>query len=206
MVALANSFVDGVLSILELQVDRVEVKEELCVDGRCFSELEQRVLELEAQLQELSTQATVVETEPEPESTSEVEIPATEDSTTGVDGADLVVESVSGEEGVEIVPEIPAAETVETEALSDGQTTEDSTTVIVEEETAWLRTRWRRCLSQLSLKRRSQYLKRGSRNSRSQIRLRLYQSQSQRQQRLRWLLMMGCSKVSKKFLLMLVRG
>jgi hypothetical protein len=135
MVALANGFVDGVLSILELQVDRVEVKEELCVDGRCFSELEQRVLELEAQLQELSTQATVVETEPEPESTSEVEIPATEDSTTGVDGADLVVESVSGEEGVEIVPEIPAAETVETEALSDGQTTEDSTTVIVEEET-----------------------------------------------------------------------
>jgi hypothetical protein len=136
MVALANGFVDGVLSILELQVDRVEVKEELCVDGRCFSELEQRVLELEAQLQELSTQATVVETEPEPESTSEVEIPATEDSTTGVDGADLVVESVSGEEGVEIVPEIPAAETVETEALLDGQTTEDSTTVIVEEETA----------------------------------------------------------------------
>jgi hypothetical protein len=35
LVALANSFVDGVFSIFELRADRVEVADELCVDGVC---------------------------------------------------------------------------------------------------------------------------------------------------------------------------
>jgi hypothetical protein len=34
---LANNFVDGVLSIFKLKADRVEVKEELCVDGVCIN-------------------------------------------------------------------------------------------------------------------------------------------------------------------------
>jgi hypothetical protein len=34
---LANNFVDGVLSIFELRVNRVEVSEELCVDGVCLN-------------------------------------------------------------------------------------------------------------------------------------------------------------------------
>jgi hypothetical protein len=36
LVALANSFVGGVFSIFELRADRVEVAEELCVDGVCL--------------------------------------------------------------------------------------------------------------------------------------------------------------------------
>ena len=36
LVALANSFVDGILSIFELRADRIEVAEELCVDGVCI--------------------------------------------------------------------------------------------------------------------------------------------------------------------------
>ncbi len=35
LVNLANNFVDGVLSIFTLRADRVEVKDELCVDGVC---------------------------------------------------------------------------------------------------------------------------------------------------------------------------
>jgi hypothetical protein len=37
MISLANSFVDGVLSIFELRADRIEVKDELCVDGVCVN-------------------------------------------------------------------------------------------------------------------------------------------------------------------------
>ena len=37
LVALANSFVDGVLSIFEIKVDRIEVADELCVDGVCVN-------------------------------------------------------------------------------------------------------------------------------------------------------------------------
>ncbi len=37
LVTLANNFVDGVLSILTLKADRVEVKEEICVDGVCLN-------------------------------------------------------------------------------------------------------------------------------------------------------------------------
>jgi hypothetical protein len=34
---LANNFVDGVLSVFKLKADRIEVKEELCVDGVCIN-------------------------------------------------------------------------------------------------------------------------------------------------------------------------
>jgi len=37
LVTLANSFVDGVFSIFELRADRIEVANELCVDGVCVS-------------------------------------------------------------------------------------------------------------------------------------------------------------------------
>jgi len=37
LVALANSFVDGVFSIFELRADRIEVANELCVDGMCIN-------------------------------------------------------------------------------------------------------------------------------------------------------------------------
>jgi hypothetical protein len=37
LVALANNFVDGVLSIFELRADRIEVANELCVDGVCVT-------------------------------------------------------------------------------------------------------------------------------------------------------------------------
>ena len=36
LVSLANRFVDGVFSVFELRADRVEVAEELCVDGVCI--------------------------------------------------------------------------------------------------------------------------------------------------------------------------
>jgi hypothetical protein len=37
LVTLANSFVDGVFSIFELRADRIEVANELCVDGMCIN-------------------------------------------------------------------------------------------------------------------------------------------------------------------------
>lgn len=37
LVKLANSFVDGVLSIFEIRVNRIEVENELCVDGVCIN-------------------------------------------------------------------------------------------------------------------------------------------------------------------------
>jgi hypothetical protein len=36
LVSLANNFVDGVLKVFTLKADRVEVKEEICVDGVCL--------------------------------------------------------------------------------------------------------------------------------------------------------------------------
>ena len=36
LVALANNFVDGVLSIFEIKTNRIEVAEELCIDGVCI--------------------------------------------------------------------------------------------------------------------------------------------------------------------------
>jgi hypothetical protein len=46
LVTLANQFVDGVLSVFTLRADRVEVKDELCVDGVCVNALDlQKMLE-----------------------------------------------------------------------------------------------------------------------------------------------------------------
>jgi hypothetical protein len=44
LVALANSFVDGVFSVFEIRADRVEVAEELCVDGVCVTADDLRTL------------------------------------------------------------------------------------------------------------------------------------------------------------------
>jgi len=44
LVTLANDFVDGVLSILEIHVDRVEISNELCVDDVCLNADDLRAL------------------------------------------------------------------------------------------------------------------------------------------------------------------
>lgn len=44
LIALADRFVDGVFSVLELRADRVEVAEELCVDGVCLNADDLRAL------------------------------------------------------------------------------------------------------------------------------------------------------------------
>jgi hypothetical protein len=82
LVTLANSFVDGVFSIFELRADRVEVAEELCVDGVCIDADDLRQM-LEGNQANQNTNSTggdpngsdpapapAPETEPEPEPTT----------------------------------------------------------------------------------------------------------------------------------------
>ncbi|MEZ4103660.1 MAG: hypothetical protein R3B60_00010 [Candidatus Paceibacterota bacterium] len=55
LVQLANNFVDGVLSVLKLKADKVEVKDELCVDGVCVDGDDLRKLLEQSQSQDNGT-------------------------------------------------------------------------------------------------------------------------------------------------------
>lgn len=65
---LANNFVDGVLSVFKLKADRVEIKEELCVDGVCIDANDLREL-LDRNNVQGSAPSPDPEPTPEPEQT-----------------------------------------------------------------------------------------------------------------------------------------
>jgi hypothetical protein len=120
LVNLANNFIDGVLSIFTLKADRVEVKEEICVDGVCLNGDDIRQL-----LENNAGQGSGVETTPEPEPTPDPE-PEPEPT------PDPVVEDETGTSTEEIVEE-EIVEEVEEETVEE--VSEEAVTEEVVEET-----------------------------------------------------------------------
>ncbi len=146
LVALANSFVDGVLSIFEIKVNRIEVADELCVDGVCINADNLRTI-LNLQGGEVSSSGTSTEpvyAEPEEETqtdpseepgddTSEVTYPGETSTSTETDTStstqDIVEESnatststddVVVKEAVETTEVVTENEIAEPEQVVDG--------------------------------------------------------------------------------------
>ena len=72
LVALANSFIDGVFSIFELRADRVEIANELCLDGVCINADDLRTI-LDGQAAAVSSNGSPVPEQEEEESDEEEE-------------------------------------------------------------------------------------------------------------------------------------
>ena len=115
LVTLASNFVDGVLSVFTLKADRVEVQDEICVDGVCLNADD---------LRQLLDANSTAETGPleEPEETPEPETP--------VEEPEEVVEEETQEEEVTETPTEPEAEETPEEVVP-----EEAVEEVVEEET-----------------------------------------------------------------------
>ena len=122
MVKLANNFIDGVLSVFTLKAERVEVREELCVDGVCVNadDLRQILNKSQESSGGGGGGTTVVEDSTPPPPPPEEVIPEEESYTTGEETEEETVE-------VEVVNEESVVEEV-------GEIVEDETPIEIEEE------------------------------------------------------------------------
>ncbi len=136
LVTLANNFVDGVLSILTLKADRVEVKEEICVDGVCLNAEDLRqLLDSQSIPQELEEEEPAPEEEPEGEGT-EGSVPGEEPSEKEGTGEETTPPEEPIEEGTEEVLEEEVTEEPEEEPEEEVvETPEEETEAPVEEST-----------------------------------------------------------------------
>jgi hypothetical protein len=143
LVTLANNFVDGVLSVFTLKADRIEVKNELCVDGVCVDAATlQQLLQNAGQVGEAveeegmeGEEENIEEEEGEEDSILEDEPPAAEEEDIGggegsssdeegIDEESSEGENIEGEGSGEEEPEVVA--NPEDPAAGEGEVTDES--------------------------------------------------------------------------------
>jgi hypothetical protein len=102
----SHHFVDGVLSVFKLKADRVEVKEELCVDGVCINADDLRDL---LDRNNVESSASTPEPEPTPEELAGENEGGSEEGEEGGQGGES--SNQNPEPTPESEPEAPPTET-----------------------------------------------------------------------------------------------
>ena len=133
LVTLASNFVDGVLSVFTLKADRVEVQDEICVDGVCLNADDLRQL-LDANATGEVTPEEEPEENPEPETPVEEPEEVVEEVTPEEDFSETPTEPEGGEETEEVVPEEVEEEVPPTEPETEVVEEEVEEEVVEEEE------------------------------------------------------------------------